>query len=1138
MSWKRNVPPGRIHGHRGSRVRAEAKGKGTPISRETAMKTHARLAGILLITGLLLCGPMPLAAQGQKAASTDSTAFAQEQRKQADLLYSAGRVVEARALYLRLAPSFAKDFEFNKRLGDCFSQDPRRDLQQAARYYARAYALNPKDPELEMNLGRAYNWTKQYKAAIAVFQRILAREPYQRDVMIELARAQGFGGEVQQARTTYQAYLQRWPGDRDARLEYAAFLSWNKQPEGALEEYRYILRMDPLNLKARLGETQILAWQGNLRESLRKYDDILRDLPDNEDALRGKAFVLLWLQRYEEAGRTFEQAIKKKPADKDVQEALQQIARWKAEEPERQAQAHLDALRQAAEAAASKGDYPQAIELLRQVVARAPQAPLRFRLGQFYLWSRQPAQAIEIFQGLYAERPEDLAALRELGNAQIQAGRPDDAIITFRGYLQRSSDPAVQASLARLLSWSGKSEEAKSLYQQILHGDANNLEASLGLAQVLSWQAQYQQALEQYNAVLQRQPGNRDALLGKAQVLHWSGEPGKALAVLETMQETWPQDREIASVLQSVRSSERQRAQQQEGPQAPVNIDERIRAYRQTVSADPLDVNALQALGELYEQKKDYRQAASYYEAALAIRPRNKTLRLALAKLASWNGDFPRSISVYQGLLAEEPDNRDYRMELAKMLSWSGRKSESVEQYRQILKANANDLEARLGLARVLSWNKQLDEALAEYAAALNADPTNRDALVERARVLSWKGELSAALKLYDSVLIHAPTDRDARFGKAQTLYWSGRIREARAILEDIQAKEPKDRDVGITLASVQNALGRGDLALRQLDQLDKLRVGDAEVERMRQSLRLELRPLLTLRFGPSVDSDDLRIYQSSATVYFSVVPRVRSYVYTGFVLAQDPSLGQETARETLFGSSSRVTNWLRLRGEIGANSSTAGHADPIGEAGATLYATNRVQFDLGVSRRFINYTTQPIRQNISRVETRAGWDWQPDKRTTIHLDYFHQRYSDTNRNNGGNLTVTRNLVRRERFELDAGYLFYVFGFSKNINSGFWSPSFFQRHASFANLRDKLTSRMGLSFWGSLGANQSHEQAAPLEPFRLGGTTRVAWDYATSDHLKFTLGYGYFSSSEVRVVNSRSGGYKAHFAYVTLEYRF
>lgn len=498
------------------------------------------------------------------------------------------------------------------------------------------------------------------------------------------------------------------------------------------------------------------------------------------------------------------------------------------------------------------------------------------------------------------------------------------------------------------------------------------------------------------------------------------------------------------------------------------------------------------------------------------------------AETVGGNRDFAPAATLYQGLVAQNPEIREYRMELAKYLSWSGRIAESIVQYREILERNPNDLEARVALARVLSWNKQLEESLEEFARVLQADARNHEALVGRARVLSWKGEWDAALKLYDDLLIRAPQDREARFGKAQTLYWNGRPREAQAILEEMQAEYPQDREIALTAAGIHAALGQTSLALRQLDELDKLQPGHAEVDSLRRRIRQDLRPALILGFTPSVDSDDLAIYSSLSSLYFSPAPQVHSYLLAGITPSHNPTSSQ-TGRELLFGSYGRVTNWLMLRGEVGGNSATSGRQGAIGSGGATVYLSDRMQLDLDASRRFLNYIPRPVLLGINRIELRTSWDWRASRRTSFHVDYYHQRYSDTNRNHGGNFTLLENLVRKERVEVETGYLYSVSGFAKNIQSGYFAPSQLQRHALLFNLRGKISPRLGFYFWGSLGGEQIFHN-----PFRLDGTARFSWDVTLSPHLRFAPGYGYFAISSV----ATAGAYTTQTGYLTLEFRF
>ncbi|MGI9101624.1 MAG: tetratricopeptide repeat protein [Terriglobales bacterium] len=1095
------------------------------------------IAVTIFAVALGFAAPIPAPQKAAPAAAPAASTAASvppnitAQRQNADQLYDEGRIEEAKAIYLRIASSYEKDFDFNLRLASCFFVSKKKEMDKAALYYGRAHRINPKNAEAEMNLGKTLSWSKQYAEAIKVFSSIVTREPGNRSALVELARAQNYSGDAQAAQATYQNYLRRWPQDRPVRLEFAAFLSWSKHIDEALENYREVLKAEPGNVNALTGQAQVLAWQGKLEDALSLYNQALKRAPRHYDALRGKGFALLWLGQYEESSKFFSEANAIKRPDAETQQAMRQIAAWRAAAPERRHQAELDVYLTPANAAIARNDLSKAIELIQKALAIAPEdRQIRFRLGEAYLWNRQWAEATQVFAKLSAERPEDLPPLRELANAQAGARQLNEAANTLRQYLQRSPDINVRVDLARVLSWAGKLDESLAAYREILATNPDNYDAALGMAQVTAWQGHSDEALAQFDALLKRRPDSREAQVGRAQVLSWSGHSKEAIPLLEEMLKARPQDREIAGILQSVQDAARQQEQQQRAASlAAADVQERIRHFEAVLQQKPNDSDTLRQLGDSSAQLGKFPQAISYYQKALAAKPDDATLMLTLAQVMSWNRSFADSINQYRALLARN-DKREYRLELARVLSWAGRNAESIAEYRELLARDPKDVGVRLGLARVLSWDKQSDQALAEYEHILQDQPHNRDALFERARAYAWKGDLNTAIRMYDDLLISAPTDHEVLLAKAQALNWSGQPREAKRIIDDIQRGHPGDRDVALANAAVQSSLGRRDLALRQLDDLDKLQPGNRDVESLRRSIRQDLRPTLILGFTPSFDNSPTAIYASTATLYFSPAPQVRSYIASSVMPSFTPGVSNsEVGGEFLFGSYGRVSRWLQLRGEIGGSAATAGDSSPIGSAGATLFATDRMQFDFDVSRRFLNYLPQPVRLSINRVQLRGGWSWRANRRTTFHVDAYHERYSDENRNNGANFSVLENVLHKEHFELEAGYLFAISGFDHVGTSGFFTPTSFQRHAALGNARIKFSQKSSILFYGSLGREEVFDEA-----FRFDGTARASWDYQLTPRLKTSVGYGYFAVSSV----GGSSAYVTHTMYSSLQYVF
>jgi hypothetical protein len=255
----------------------------------------------------------------------------------------------------------------------------------------------------------------------------------------------------------------------------------------------------------------------------------------------------------------------------------------------------------------------------------------------------------------------------------------------------------------------------------------------------------------------------------------------------------------------------------------------------------------------------------------------------------------------------------------------------------------------------------------------------------------------------------------------------------------------------------------------------------------------------------------------------------VRSYVRGSIIQSSIPSGGIFQGREAVFGSSAQVAPWLILRGEIGANSSSAGEHSTIGGGGLTLLPSSKLRFDFDAARQFINYLPTSVDLNISRVQFRFGGDYRPVRDYLFHLDYTHGRYSDTNRSNAANFAATRTLVRGERLTVDAGYTYGITTFSEQLNSGYFSPSQLQRHAGLGSVYGRLNAWMGYNFTGTLGGEQ-----IASDPYRTDGTLRVSTDFTFLERFRFSLGYGYFRLATL----ARAGAYRTHSAFTTLEIRF
>jgi tetratricopeptide (TPR) repeat protein len=623
----------------------------------------------------------------------------------------------------------------------------------------------------------------------------------------------------------------------------------------------------------------------------------------------------------------------------------------------------------------------------------------------------------------------------------------------------------------------------------VLSDDPSNIDSRVGLAQLDAWQGRYEAALGQFEAILRDAPDQREALIGRAQALFWIGRQPEAFAAVTALEERFAGDREVAALGASLRDAARAEA---EGPPDPTTLRAQ---YEGALAGNPRDADALKGLGDLQSAAGQFEAATTLYRKSLAERPNDASTQLALARALSQTRNYGEAALAYEAALKEQPDLR----------------------------------EARLELARILSWDGRLADSLKIYEDALARDPHDKDALIERARVLSWKGELDRAIQLFSELQAQYPTDRDVLLGKGQALQWSGRAAEAEKILAPLRAAYPADRDIRVALAGTQLALGRSDLAWQEIEAAGGRRSDSADVQLMRSLVLRQIRPVLILGYSPSVDSDDLRIEPWTGTLFFSAIPRVRSYVRGSFTPSELPTVGDAEGSTTVFGSTIQLTPQALLRGEAGASLIRGRPAEPIGRIGATLLPSRRVRVELDADRQYLDYLPGAVQNHIYRDAGRVGVDVRPVSRFLLHGDYTYGRYSDDNRAQAAGFTTSYAFANRERLMLEVGYLYTYTTFSDDPGNGYYAPSRLQRHAGLLNLAMRPARWIGWAFAGTLGAEQAVE-----DPFRIDGTARVSLELSPSTQVKWIGGYGYFRVASL----NRIGAYLTHAVFTSLEFRF
>ncbi|MFP4624676.1 MAG: tetratricopeptide repeat protein, partial [Gemmatimonadota bacterium] len=420
------------------------------------------------------------------------------------------------------------------------------------------------------------------------------------------------------------------------------------------------------------------------------------------------------------------------------------------------------------------------------VVAMAGSALYVSAGGELFGWSGG------VF-GIDAPRDSTTRVLERAREA-AGAGRYGEALAAYDTALAWAPSPALARERAKVLAWAERYGEAADALAAI--GDEADVETMLERARLLWWADRPREADSLLSLVLARHPDAAEAR-ELQDLVRPSVEPALDVAT------RWVQERpgDPFSRLWLARVLVR------EGRQAEALAHYRA-ALGRAGTAEPevlleaagvaVGVDSLRFAGEVL---------ARYLN---DVDPGDLETRLRLARAYSWSGRYDAAEAEYRRVLAARPDPA-VRLELARMLASAGRHESAIGELRQVLAA-APSADVRRDLVRSLAAAGRYDRALGELAPLLEERQQERD-LLERARILALAERYGEAADVLAAVIEGRPADAGIRLRRARYLWWAGRLEAADAALTDLL----------------------------------RLRPGAAEVEALREEIRLGIDPSIGL---------------------------------------------------------------------------------------------------------------------------------------------------------------------------------------------------------------------------------------------------------------------------------------------------
>jgi Flp pilus assembly protein TadD len=183
------------------------------------------------------------------------------------------------------------------------------------------------------------------------------------------------------------------------------------------------------------------------------------------------------------------------------------------------------------------GRLPEAAAIYQEVLRERPNdAAALNNLGALQLQLGAAAAAVETLSVFVAQRPDDPIGCSNLGHALMQAGRAAEAEAPLRRAVAlRPGFAQAHNHLGMALALLGRPEEAIAAFSRALELEPTLIEAARNLGQTLNDVGDGQRAAAAYQAWLRVDPANPQAHAGLALADAMQGRLGDAIVALERL---------------------------------------------------------------------------------------------------------------------------------------------------------------------------------------------------------------------------------------------------------------------------------------------------------------------------------------------------------------------------------------------------------------------------------------------------------------------------------------------------------------------------------------------------------------------------------------------------------------------------
>jgi tetratricopeptide (TPR) repeat protein len=300
-------------------------------------------------------------------------------------------------------------------------------------------------------------------------------------------------------------------------------------------------------------------------------------------------------------------------------------------------------------------------------------------------------------------------------------------------------------------------------------------------------------------------------LLGQALALHQAGKRPQAEAIYRQMLSANPRDANALRLLGVLQFESGQTAAALELISRAIAISPNVADYHFSLAG------ILQAIGQHDGATASYRRAVEIY-------PKFPQAWFNLGNLLRARQQNTQAIAAYRQALAAQPNYPEAANNLGIALAAAGQHQAAIDAYRQALASRPVFPEAANNMAESLDAVGQFDEAIAACQEALKTRPNFAEAFAHLGNTFMHKDDAQQAIVAYRRALSLRPDLADVHRNLGDALRETDQLDEAIAAYKHAIKLRPKFPEAYLNLGNALSEKGQADQAIDEYRQAGALR--------------------------------------------------------------------------------------------------------------------------------------------------------------------------------------------------------------------------------------------------------------------------------------------------------------------------